>query len=309
MSSLAPWSVPSWQGAVKRIARDRSKGASVLAEDALLALEDAWRSKIAARRAADLARKLASSRPSMPVLENVVNLATLRAFESFDAGRDPAAAVEAVREAARAARGAASRHAAAIAQGVVLTHSASETVLKAIRAAARAKRVSRVIVTEARPGREGRDASRALARDGVEVTHVVDATVALHVREADLVLVGADAVLPDGSIVNKAGTSLVALAARESSVPVLAVADAFKVSPREGVPLEEKAPEEVWSKPPPGVRVRNIYFDVTRGTLVHRLVTEEGALRAEAARALAERNRSWAEWQRRPALASRARRI
>jgi hypothetical protein len=52
----------------------------------------------------------------------------------------------------------------------------------------------------------------------------------LFVGEADLVLVGADAVTPE-AVVNKAGTCLLALAARAAGVPMCVAADSGKLSP------------------------------------------------------------------------------
>ena len=49
-------------------------------------------------------------------------------------------------------------------------------------------------------------------------------------READLVLVGADAVTHEAAV-NKAGTRLLALAAREAGVKMCVVADSGKLSP------------------------------------------------------------------------------
>ena len=48
--------------------------------------------------------------------------------------------------------------------------------------------------------------------------------------DADLVLVGAEAVTPE-AVVNKAGTCLLALAARAAGVPVCVAADSGKLSP------------------------------------------------------------------------------
>ena len=48
--------------------------------------------------------------------------------------------------------------------------------------------------------------------------------------EADLVLVGADAVTPQAAV-NKAGTRLLALAARAAGVPMCVAADSGKLSP------------------------------------------------------------------------------
>ena len=52
----------------------------------------------------------------------------------------------------------------------------------------------------------------------------------IFVHQADLVMVGADAVTDQG-VVNKAGTRLLALAAHAAGVPVYAAADSGKLSP------------------------------------------------------------------------------
>ena len=80
-------------------------------------------------------------------------------------------------------------------------------------------------MSEARPLNEGVRTARRLAEKGVSVTLITDAQMGLFVREAEAVVVGADSVLPDGSLVNKIGTHLLALAAREAKVP-------FYVMPR-----------------------------------------------------------------------------
>ena len=205
----------------------------------------------------------------------------------------------AVRERAVEARGAAAKEAASLAHGVVLTHSASETVTKALRAAARAGSLSRVVVAEGRPGMEGRQVARALAAEGVDVVLVVDAALGLHAREADAALVGADAVLSDGALVNKVGTRLLALACERAGTPLFAACDRFKVSPATTLPLEEKASTEVWPDAPPGVGVRNIYFDRTEASLVRAFATDAGMLAPAEVGRLAEEHASWAAWEAR----------
>ena len=281
---------------------DRERGASDLALDALALLERAADEERALEPLVELARSLRAARPSMPVISNLVNLAMHEASAAADPAGVAAAlrrTSHAAREKALEARGAAARHAAALARGVVLTHSASETVTKALRAAARAGQVSRVVVAEGRPGLEGRQVARALAAEGVEVVLVVDAALGLHAREADLAMVGADAVLADGSLVNKVGTRLLGLACERAGTPLHAVADRFKVSPATTLPLEEKGQAEVWPDAPQGVRARNIYFDRTEAALVTGYVTDDGPLAPAEVGRLAGENAAWAGWEAR----------
>lgn len=87
---------------------------------------------------------------------------------------------------------------------------------------------------------------------------------ALFVGQADLVLVGADAVT-EAAAVNKAGTHLLALAAHARGVPVYVAADTSKLSPgplfaiahpggQQEEQQEEPAADEVtaaWGRPVP----------------------------------------------------------
>jgi translation initiation factor 2B subunit (eIF-2B alpha/beta/delta family) len=72
--------------------------------------------------------------------------------------------------------------------------------------------------------------AQRLAAAGLHVTVITDAQAGAFVEEADLVLLGADAVTPAG-VVNKVGSKLLALAAKAAGVPVVAVTDSLKVSP------------------------------------------------------------------------------
>ena len=295
-----------WAEGVDAIVKDREHGASLLALQALDLLEEAaLRAAPTAEglaRLADVARALRASRPSMPVIANLVNLAMEEAARQPTLAAVAAAAPAAVRRArerAQEARGSAAREAAALVRGTVLTHSASETVTKALRAAHRSGALARVVVAEGRPGFEGRAVAKALCAEGAEVLLVVDAALGLHAREADVALVGADAILPDGALVNKVGTRLLGLACERAGTPLYAAADRFKVSATPTLPLEEKSAREVWPDAPEGVQVRNIYFDRTEAPLVTGYATDAGLLAPGAVAPLAAEHAGWAGWEAR----------
>jgi translation initiation factor 2B subunit (eIF-2B alpha/beta/delta family) len=164
----------------------------------------------------------------------------------------------------------------------VLTHSASATCLQTLLRWGRNGR--RVVVTESRPGREGIEMARKLATREVEVTLVSDAAIGLSVPECDAVLVGADAITADGQLINKAGTLLAALAAREAGVPAYAVAQTHKICPRGWpVALTPQPPRGLASVP--GVRVANLVFDATPLDWFDVVFTEQGRLTERLLRA------------------------
>jgi translation initiation factor 2B subunit (eIF-2B alpha/beta/delta family) len=127
---------------------------------------------------------------------------------------------------------------------------------------------------------EGRNLAERLAGEGVNVLLVVDAAAAMFMESVDVAVVGADSVLYDGSFVNKVGTRIVALAARDQGAPFYVVCSTSKFNVMNylgrGVTLEEKEPSEVAEIE--GVNVRNPYFEVVPSRLVTGIITEMGVM-------------------------------
>ncbi len=137
----------------------------------------------------------------------------------------------------------------------IATLSASGTVRRAILELQRAGREPRVIVGEGRPLLEGRAMAAALAAAAVPAWLVVDAALPLLLSPARMLWIGADAVTDQG-VVNKVGSYAAALAAREHSVPVYALAHRRKFMPAAtpALTITEQPAAEVWDAPAPGVR-------------------------------------------------------
>ena len=137
-----------------------------------------------------------------------------------------------------------------------------------------------IVVTESRPQMEGRNLAQRLAGEGVNVLLVVDAAAAMFMESSNVAVVGADSVLYDGSFVNKVGTRIMALAARDQGLPFYVVCSTSKFNVMNylgrGVELEEKDPSEVAEIE--GVNVRNPYFEVVPSRLVTGIITEMGVM-------------------------------
>jgi ribose 1,5-bisphosphate isomerase len=168
----------------------------------------------------------------------------------------------------------------------ILTHCNSEAALACIITAHRNGISFEVCATEVRPGNQGLLTIKTLNDAGISTSYIVDSAVRSVMKEIDMVIVGADAVAVNGAVVNKIGTSQIALAAHESRVNMVVAAESYKFAPRtilgEYVRIEERKPDEVL--PPelarklPYVRVRNPVFDVTPPEYIDLIVTEEGAI-------------------------------
>ncbi|MGV6859353.1 MAG: translation initiation factor eIF-2B [bacterium] len=157
----------------------------------------------------------------------------------------------------------------------VMTHSLSSTLVGAFRQLA--GRDVKIIVTESRPQNEGYWLAKVLSEIGVHHDLVTEAQMALAVQEADLVLVGAESLTHDGSVINKVGTHLLALAAREYGVPVYVCCETFKKLPEGAgdIELESMDPAEVGAPSYPYTQVRNTWFDITPVELLEGWVNEE----------------------------------
>jgi translation initiation factor 2B subunit (eIF-2B alpha/beta/delta family) len=166
----------------------------------------------------------------------------------------------------------------------VFTLSRSETVTEALLQAAPAW----VGVAESRPGGEGSDVERALRKNGIAVDRFPDAAMAAVIveRDVEVALVGADAVLPSGAVVNKVGTRLLALAARDEDVPMYAVCAEDKIAIDEDLPIERADTGKV------------PLFEPTPSRLLTAIVTDNGAMRPAAAADVARQLRSYMDWMK-----------
>ena len=174
---------------------------------------------------------------------------------------------------------------------LILTHCNSSVVISILKEAKLQGKEFSVIATETRPRFQGRLTAKALVGAGIPVTLIVDSAARHFMPKVDKVIVGSDVVTANGAIVNKIGTSLIALAAKEARVRVFVGAETYKFSPStvlgELVEIEERSAEEVVPKKDlaelKGVRVLNPAFDVTPAELIDAIITEKGIIPPQAA--------------------------
>ncbi|QCC58500.1 ribose 1,5-bisphosphate isomerase [Natrinema thermotolerans] len=189
---------------------------------------------------------------------------------------------------------------------VVLTHCHSTDALACVEAALEDGKALEAIVKETRPRKQGHITAAQLREWGVPVTLIVDGAARRYLDAADHVLVGADSIAADGSVINKIGTSGLAVTARERGVPVMVAAQTIKLHPdtltghtvaietrdeREVLSDEERAsirssdaPDGSAGEPgsEDGLTVENPAFDVTPPRYVDAIVTERGQFPPES---------------------------
>jgi ribose 1,5-bisphosphate isomerase len=120
-------------------------------------------------------------------------------------------------------------------------------------------------------------------------------------KEVDLVVMGADAVMANGSVINKIGTSHLALAAHEARKNVIIAAETYKFSPKsllgELIEIEERNSSEVIADEKlrefSNVSVKNPAFDVTPREYIDLICTEAGAIPPEMAYIIIKEYLGW----------------
>jgi len=168
----------------------------------------------------------------------------------------------------------------------LLTTSYSLFVKQVVRNVLERGRDVRVVVTESRPGGEGLRMASELSSMGCDVTLVVDSAVRYVMKGVDKVLLSAECVTANGAVVNKVGSSQIALAAHEARVRVFVVTTSMKFSPEtvvgELVEIPEADASEVREllrkKGLEGVKVKAPLFDVTPPEYIDAIITERGLM-------------------------------
>ena len=165
---------------------------------------------------------------------------------------------------------------------VVFTHCHSSTVTLLIAKAKSDGKIFKVICTETRPAFQGRITAKELVDLGLETTFIVDSAARSFMGDVDVVILGADAITSEGNVVNKIGSSGIAVLANEARVPLYVVSELLKFDPEtlqgECEKIEQRNPGEVWTEAPQKLLVCNPAFDVTPNRYIHGLICEEGII-------------------------------
>jgi ribose 1,5-bisphosphate isomerase len=173
---------------------------------------------------------------------------------------------------------------------VIMSHCHSTDAMACVEAArARGVELS-AVVKETRPRKQGLITAEQLRELDVPVTLIVDNAAHRYLDDVDHVLVGADSIAADGSVINKIGTAGLAVSARERGVPVTVAAQTLKLHPQtltgHTVEIEYRDESEVIAESERerigDVEVHNPAFDVTPARHIDAIVTERGQFPPES---------------------------
>uniref|UniRef100_A0A2S2P7I2 Translation initiation factor eIF2B subunit delta n=2 Tax=Schizaphis graminum TaxID=13262 RepID=A0A2S2P7I2_SCHGA len=170
-----------------------------------------------------------------------------------------------------------------IAKGdVILTYGYSSLIERILTSAHTNNKQFSVIVVDSAPWYEGRQLLHRLVRNNIQCTYVLLSATSFIMTRATKVLLGAHALLANGYVMGRAGSSQIALVAKHFNVPVLVCCETYKFTERvqtDSIVFNELGnendvmPKEQWLNnrylTPLGLR-----YDVTTSDLITAVVTE-----------------------------------
>lgn len=165
----------------------------------------------------------------------------------------------------------------------IMTHCHSGEALAVIKQAWKDGKEFSVIATETDPLEQGVKTVRELVKLKIPTTLITDSAVGYFMKDTDMVLMGADAIRKNG-FVNKIGTYLLALSAKDNKKPFYVAANCLKIDKRKKFKIEERPAKEVYQelldpRKLEGVKIRNPAFDITPWKFVTGVITENKILK------------------------------
>jgi ribose 1,5-bisphosphate isomerase len=177
----------------------------------------------------------------------------------------------------------------------VMTHCHSSIVEEILIKAHEQGRKFTVICTETRPKFQGRITATNLLKAGLDVKMVVDSAMRWVCKNegVDLIIIGADAITSEGTVMNKIGSRLLALVAEEENIPFYVASPLFKYNlttlTGELERIERRKPDEIWSATgtphigprPEKLTIINPAFETVARKYIDGIITEIGLFPAD----------------------------
>lgn len=175
----------------------------------------------------------------------------------------------------------------------IFTHCHSSAAENILIAAKKQGRNFTVYNTETRPLFQGRITAKHLLENNIPVTMVADSAAGFLISETsgkdlmmDLAILGADAVLPDGSVINKIGSYGIGLTCYHAKVPLYIACSLLKYDADGIIPIEIREADEIWPNKPKKLKIINFAFDKIPAKFITGIITEFGIIKPNQAKSV-----------------------
>jgi translation initiation factor 2B subunit (eIF-2B alpha/beta/delta family) len=162
----------------------------------------------------------------------------------------------------------------------ILTYSSSSSIITPLIQLHKEGIDFKVMCSESRPRNEGIFTAKSLAKHSIPVTLFTDSSLFSHITDADLVVLGADAISRKG-VINKIGTNPIVTLAKQYDISCYIITDPRKILPYDHrIPEEQMKPADdiIHKKYPEKLSIHNVYFDYTPLDYFNYVVSEQGFL-------------------------------
>jgi len=220
-------------------------------------------------------KRLLSTRPTEPMMQNVLNLAEqemplkqIRLHFSLAQQEINKAVFKLIKS-----------------NNVIFTHCHSTNVIHALVYSKKKAKKFEVYNSETRPLFQGRKTAKDLKKAKIKVTMFIDSAMnvalskELGTKKVSKVFIGADALIKQG-VINKIGSETLAILAKKHKIPFYVVADSWKFSNHK-IPIENRKLNEVWDKAPKKIKIKNPAFEFVPKKYLAGIITEYGLLSYE----------------------------
>jgi translation initiation factor 2B subunit (eIF-2B alpha/beta/delta family) len=154
----------------------------------------------------------------------------------------------------------------------IFTFSNSRTIFEVILLIAEKKKNLKIFISESRPRNEGKITAKRLVLEKINVEYGTDAMMSEMICKADAVIIGADKILKDGSVINKTGSLNAAIIAAHYKKPFYVFAESSKKS--KSFKKDYKDPGEILRVKNNNLKILNYYFEKIPAELITRIFTE-----------------------------------
>jgi ribose 1,5-bisphosphate isomerase len=142
-----------------------------------------------------------------------------------------------------------------------------------------------VVSTETRPFYQGRITAKKMTEAGIKVIQVVDSAMRWIANKfnSDIIIIGADAITSEGTVLNKIGSRLLALVAHEMHIPLYVASPLLKYNPGTAFgnyeKIEMRETKEIWkdwTDSPKNLTFLNPAFETINRVYISGVITEAG---------------------------------
>jgi len=155
----------------------------------------------------------------------------------------------------------------------IVTLSNSKTIIEILKKLNEVTKIN-VIIGESSPQLEGRIMAKELLRQKIRVEIIPDALLPSAAEKSDLAIIGADMILSNGDVVNKIGSSSLAIACKYFKKPFYVLATSDKFSQKKKYVVEERNGNEIWNYNHKLLTKTNYYFEVVERRLITKIITD-----------------------------------